>query len=318
MKTNSPQLKGRKEDTGRTDFGKRHFIDTVKSVAKPVVILATSAGLALMPCSTLADKPKKDKGAQKKEEKKKLDVNELKDGAITYEKIIPSDYGFYVKAAHKKPIQLENTKVKASASAVVSHVDGFLSYVVVTLKGPDKKELADPTSYDGEKQGVDQKFIVDLDKLEKALGKKLEAVHLILKHVEAKKLGGKIKAGEPGGSGGSYKDPFDSGPDEAPKKGANPFLGELAGGSEYIEKLEVYVIPGTESEVKNCGIAEGMPVLRLTISKNPDTGKYEIEENLELVTSGINLGIGNPWGIPNPGTDGKPLQFGAPVQGSKS
>ena len=318
MKANPQQLRGGKEGTRRADFGKRYFIDTLKVVGKPVVVLATSIGLALAPCSASAETPKKGKSAQESKEKKKLDVNDLKDSAVTYEKIIPNDHGFYVKAAHKKPVGLENTKVKASASAVVSHVEGFLSYVVVTLKGPDKKKLADPTSYDGEKQGVDQKFIVDLDKLEKALGKKLEAVHLILKHFEAKKLGGKIKAGEPGGSGGSYKDPFDSGPDEAPKKGANPFLGELAGGSEYTEKLEVYVIPGTESEVKGYDIAEGMPVLLLTISKNPETGKYEIAESLEWVTSGIPLGVGNPWEMPNPGTDGEPLQFGAPVQGSKS
>lgn len=264
MKTNPQQLEGRKRGAQRANFGK-YLKETMRVVGKPAVMVAASVGLALAPCSSLADKPKKGKAAQEKGEKKALQVKELKENAAgIYEKIIMGKEGFHIKAAHKNPIQLENTKVKASVSAVVSHVEGFLSYVLVTLKGPGKKELPDPTSYDGEKQAVDQKFIVDLAKLEKALGKELEAVHLVLNHME--------------GTAGFI----------------NPFSGEMMSQQEM---LEIYVIPGTEQEVKGWKIAGGMPVLLLTVSKNPKTGKYEIGESMEYVTSS------GKWGMPNPGID---------------
>lgn len=170
--------------SAQSKFG-RFLNDSKTKVGVTALTVLTALGLTFMlPINQAnAQGNKKDKGAEVKKEKEKIDINELKGYTEPkYEVLSENEHGFYFEVAKEKPILMDNGKKAVKILGEVAHDERI-------KEGGDKASSVMILLFDASFGGKSEAgWIIDLEDLraeyKEMTGKELKYVHALLEHDE--------------------------------------------------------------------------------------------------------------------------------------
>lgn len=172
--------------SAQSKFG-RFLNDSKTKIAVTGAGVLVALGLTFIPPVNVAHaegKKGKDKGAEVKKEKEKIDINALKGYTEgKYEDIVENESGFFFDVAVKDPILMEDGKKAVKIVCGVSYEEEKLKL------GGDKASYVMVLLFDTEIGGKSEAgWIIDLEDLraeyKEMTGKELKYVHALVEHDE--------------------------------------------------------------------------------------------------------------------------------------